>query len=275
MEIQELSKNKENKYFWSKQYQLKYYEMDFKMTLKPSALLNFLQDMATINAEDLGFGYSFTYPKNYGWFLIKYHMEFDDYPQELDEIILTTEARGISKILASRDFEIWTLGTLGTTGTSGTSGILDKKKRLGRVISNWMMIDLNDKSIVPLSKTIDFMPAFVKRDTDLKFEKIKHLEQNLETINFEKTFEIRYDDIDVNQHVNNANYIIWAFEALPYEFKAEKKLKTLDIVYKKEIKFGNNIISIAQLDEETKTSTHVLKNAQTDEELCLVNAVWT
>lgn len=259
MNSQALSTIEDSQFFWSKPYQLKYYEMDFKMILKPSALMNFLQDMATVNAEMLGFGYSFTYPKNYGWFLIKYHMEFDDYPQELDEIIIKTEARGISKILASRDFEIWTV---------------DNKKRLGRVISNWTMIDLSTKSILPLSKVVDFMPAYEKRETDLKFEKIKGIEQTPESIISEKTFEIRYDDIDVNQHVNNANYIVWAFETLPYDFKAEHKLKTLDIVYKKEIKFGNKIISVAQINEAVKTTTHVLKNAQTDEELCLVSAIW-
>lgn len=254
METKIITKIEESEYFWAKEYSLKYYEMDFKRGLKPSALMNFLQDMATINAEMLGFGYSFTYPKNYGWFLIKYHMEFDDYPQELDEIIFKTEARGISKILAHRDFEIWTA---------------DNKKRLGRVISNWMMIDLASKNILPLAKVVDFMPSYVKRETDLQFEKIPPLDKT----DIEKIFEIRFDDIDVNQHVNNANYIVWAFETLPYEFRTEKKLKTLDIVYKKEITFGHNILSQIQF-VENNTSLHVLKNATTNEDLCFVKAVW-
>jgi len=132
-----------------------------------------------------------------------------------------------------------------------------------------MMIDLNNKSILPLAK-ITSMPAFEKRENDLQFNKITPVEN----IDFEKSFEIRYDDIDVNRHVNNANYIIWAFEALPYEFKSKHKLKTLDIVYKKEITYGHNIISQLQLYKENKTSTHILKNATTNEELCLINAKW-
>lgn len=244
------------KYSWQQVYSLKYYEMDFRMVLKPSALLNFLQDMATVNAEMLGFGYSFTHPKNYGWFLIKYRMEFDDYPAELDEVIIKTEARGISKILANRDFEIWTS---------------DNKKRLGRVASQWMMIDLETKNILPLSKFVDFMPALEKRESDLSFEKICAPQ----AVNFEKTFEIRYDDIDVNQHVNNANYVVWAFETLPYEFKSKHKMKTLDIVYKKEIAFGNKVLSQVELDEENKISVHVVKNAETGDDLCLLKVLWS
>lgn len=250
------TKIKTKKYcLWEKEYQLKYYEMDFQRVLKPSALLNFLQDMATVNAEMLGFGYSFTYPKNYGWFLIKYHMEFDEYPAELNEVLIKTEPRGISKILASRDFEIWTA---------------DNNKKLGRVISNWMMIDLTTKSILPLAKVAPQMPLYLKRETDLQFEKIRPVKK----VDIEKTFEIRYDDIDVNRHVNNANYIVWAFETLPFDFREKYRLKILDIVYKKEIAFGENVISQVELQKEQKTTLHVLKNASNDEELCYVKAVW-
>lgn len=248
-------KIEDSRYYWAKQYPIKYYEMDFNQVLKPSALMNLLEDTATINAEMLNFGYSFVSARNYGWFLIKYHMEFDDYPQDLDELVIKTEARGISKIIANRDFEIWTT---------------DNKKRLGRVASNWMLIDLDTKNILPIAKIIDFMPAFKKRENDLQFNKISLPEH----FDFEKTFEIRFDDIDVNQHVNNANYIIWAFEPLPYEFRSKYKLKTLDVVYKKEISYGNNIISQTQIDEKNKTSKHVLKNSKTEEELCFIQAIW-
>lgn len=77
METKTVIKIEDSKYFWQKNYQIAYYDVDLNMVLKPSALLNFLQDAATINAEMHGFGYSFTHPKNYGWFLIKFHMIFD------------------------------------------------------------------------------------------------------------------------------------------------------------------------------------------------------
>lgn len=254
-----INKIENEKYCWEKTYPIKYYEMDFNKGLKPSALLNFLQDMATKNAEMLGFGPSFVFSNNYAWFLIKYRMEFDNYPCDLNELILKTEARGYSKIVAHRDFEILTTDN----------------KRLARVASNWMLIDLETKKPLNLSKVIDYMPTFERRETDLQFNKILPLENTPETTNYEKTFEIRFDDIDVNQHVNNANYIIWAFEALPYEFRGKYKLKTLDITYKKEIAYGHNITSQVELNEEAKTSTHILRNESTQEELCLVKAAWT
>lgn len=246
----------DSEYYWKKECHIKYYELDFNKTLKPSSLMNFLQDVATINAEMLGFGPSFVFSKNYAWFLIKYHMEFDDYPQDLDNILIKTESRGISKIIANRDFEIWNS---------------DNTKRLGRIASSWMLIDLNTKSILPLTKIAANLPLFEKRENDLSFEKISPPQQ----LDFEKIFEIRYDDIDVNQHVNNSNYIVWAFETLPYEFKTNNKLKTLDIVYKKDIAFGHKIISSTEFDPQEKNSIHVLKNETTNEDLCIIYAQWT
>lgn len=254
MQTQTATKIEESKYFSSKEYHIQYYEMDFNKVLKPSTLMNLLEDIASTNAETNGFGYSFVSARNYAWFLIKYHMEFDQYPSDITEILLKTEARGTSKIIANRDFEI-----------CSTDG-----KRLGRVVSNWVMIDLENKNILPLSKIIDFMPAFEKREGDLQFNKITPVEN----MTCEKVFEIRYDDIDVNQHVNNANYIIWAFEVIPYEFKSQHRIKTIDIVYKKEIAFGHNVISKLELNEQEKTTNHVLINQTSGEELCFLNVSW-
>lgn len=237
-----------------KTYPINYHEVDLKNVLKPSALLNFLQDMATINAEMLGFGPSFSFPKNYAWFLIKYRMEFDNYPENLTQMVIKTEARGISKLWANRDFEL-----------STTDG-----KRLGRMSSQWLLIDLATKKILPMKKVLDFIPEFVSRENELEYNKIKPLEK----VDFEKSFEIRYEDIDVNQHVNNANYIVWAFEPLPIEFKLSHKMKSLDILYKKEITYGHNVLSQIEFDEGNKTSIHVLKNAETEEDLCFLSVKW-
>ena len=64
---------------YSEQINIKYSEIDQNQALKPYSLLNYLQDIASKNAEDNGFGYSYIHPRNYAWFLIKYRMEFDEY----------------------------------------------------------------------------------------------------------------------------------------------------------------------------------------------------
>lgn len=243
--------NEKSPLFYEQEYFVRYSEMDYKKQLKPSAFLNFLQDVATNAADKVGFGYYDIVDKNLGWFLLKYHMEFNDYPKNVEDLIFKTEARGCNKLFAQRDFEVYT-----------KSGEL-----VGRILSYWTLVNLADKSIVPPSEVFpDKMKKVEKREDDMSFAKIHPLER----IDFTEEFKVRFDDIDVNQHVNNMNYIIWAFEALPKDFRSNYKLKTLEMVYKKEIQYGNVVLSEVQLDENIAKIS--VKNKTTDEDLCLIEA---
>ncbi|MBR1754280.1 hypothetical protein IJ732_05525 [bacterium] len=242
----------DNIYTLTKKYDLKWYEVDCQKILKPSALLNHLQDAATKSADKFGIGMEFLEPRNYAWFLIKYHFEFSDYPKGCEDIVIKTESRGISRLFATRDFEIWSC---------------DEKRLLGRVSSQWAMINLKDKSFVKLSE-LDKIPQIEKRDDDLPFPKVNPQEN----YDIETEFKVRYDDMDINQHVNNANYPVWAFEALPLEFRKTHKPKTIDMVYKKDIAYGNTVVSKLVLNGD-KTN-HLLMNKETEEQLCLIDIEW-
>ena len=233
---------------------VKYSEIDQNFAMKPFALLNFLQDIASKNAEDWGFGYSYIHPRNYAWFLIKYRMEFEEYPFDIQELTLKTEPRGFNKLFAFRDFELF-------------SG----EKLLGRMHSMWSIVDIKSRSIVPISSAIPDNPhmvPFQKRDDDLSFSKIT----TITAPSIEKEFEVRYNDIDVNGHANNGNYIVWAFEPLSFEFKNSLKIKTIDMIYKKEAKFGEKIISQIEF-KDSNTTIHRLQNAE-GEDLFLLECCW-
>ena len=233
---------------------IKYSEIDQNFALKPFSLLNFLQDIASKNAEHLGFGYSFMQPKSLAWFLIKYRMEFFDYPMDVQTLKLVTEPRGYNKLFAYRDFEL-------------------KKddKTLARISSVWSVIDTVSHSIVQPATVFDGhlqMRPYIKRDDDLSFCKIGAVVD----VSLQKEFEVRYNDLDVNGHANNGNYIVWAFEPLSFEFKNSHKLKTLDMIYKKEARYGEKLISQIEILSETRTR-HRLLNLN-EEDLCLLECDW-
>ena len=234
---------------------LKYSEIDQNLAMKPFALLNFLQDIASKNAEDWGFGYSYIHPRNYAWFLIKYHMEFEEYPFDIQDLVLKTEPRGYNKLFAYRDFELY-----------------NQEKLLGRMHSMWSIVDIDSRSIVPVVTAIPdnpYMKQFEKREDDLAFAKIS----TISNPTFVKEFEVRYNDLDVNGHANNGNYIVWAFEPLSFEFKNSHRIKTLDMIYKKEAKFGEKLLSQIEFKDEN-TTVHRLQNLE-GEDLFLLECKWS
>lgn len=235
-----------------KRYDIKYYEMNTNLKLRESMFLLFLQDAASENAEINGFGYSWCVKNNYGWFLLKYRIELSEYPSDLDYIEIETESRGAAKLFAYRDFTIYS-----------PSGSI-----IGRVASCWGLIDMATKTmIIPQKASPEFQP-FNKTENDLSYNKINVPEQ----CDYEKTFEVRFDDVDVNHHANNSNYIAWALETLPHEFRNKHSLKNADILLKKDISMGETVISQASVNNTQ--SIHVVKNKSTGEDLGLLCIDW-
>lgn len=233
---------------------VKYSEMDQNFALKPYSLLNFLQDIASKSAEELGFGYSFISKRNLAWFLIKYRMEFVDYPVNIMDLTLKTTPRGFNRLFAYRDFELF-----------------NNEKLIGKVFSVWSIVDIESRTPMLVSNVFaenGLMKPYEKSEDDLSFVKIKPISNP----QFKKEFQVRYNDLDVNQHANNGNYIVWAFEPLEFEFKANRKIKTLDVVFKKESKFGDKIISEVEFLDD-KTTVHRLRNSN-DEDLCFFQVEW-
>jgi len=233
---------------------IRYSDLDLYKRLKPFSLLNFFQDIASDSAESLGFGYSNIYPKNLMWVLIKYRIEFNEYPTDINNLTLKTEPRGRNKIFAYRNFEL-----------------SDGNKVLARASSIWSLVNIETIKPVLIEDVINNhnLLKYEKRENDLNFTKIPQLTNT----DYEKEFEVRFNDIDVNLHANNGNYIIWALEPLPIDFQKEHKLKNIDMMFKKEIKCGEKIISKVQRMEENLT-IHSVQNMETGDDLCILRCEW-
>ena len=234
---------------------IRYSDTECNGHLKPFSLLNFFQDMAAESAERLGFGYSAIYPQHLLWVLLKYRIEFVKYPVNVHQLTIQTQPRGYNRMFAYRNFEVYADGEL-----------------CGRASSVWALVHADTMDIAHVGEVLkdnENMIKFIPGETDLKFAKIPLLTQ----ADYEETFKVRYNDIDINMHANNGNYIVWALEPLPYEWKHEKELKNIDIVFKKEIKCGETLTcKVQKLDEHN--TVHALVNAQTQEDLCLIKCEW-
>ena len=233
---------------------IRYSDLDFDKCLKPFSLLNFFQDIASDNAEQLGFGYSYIYPRDYMWVLLKYRIEFEEYPKDIQDLILRTEPRGYQKIFAFRNFEL-----------------LSQNKVLAKASSMWSLVNIKTKSLASIEKIIpaDIFPKFESNEKDLSFGKIPTLNK----IDYRKDFEVRYNDIDVNRHANNGNYIVWALEPIDLEFRMNHTLKNIDMFFKKEVKYGEKLTSEVEILNEN-TTLHRLHHTKTGEDLCLVKCEW-
>ena len=152
---------------------------------------------------------------------------------------------------AYRDFEVFDNST---------------SQRILKASSCWFIVDIENKSVINIQKEFPQFPLYEDRDDDLILQKLKPIDR----IDWEKQFHVRYDDLDINNHVNNTVYITWALEALDFEFRKSHNLKALDIYFKHEVSYGDDIVSQVKYNPEDNTTEHIIKSVSTGEELCLL-----
>lgn len=234
---------------YRKTYEIQFHETDCKNRLKEAVLLNFFQDIAAVDAEIMGIGYSQIQNKNIGWFLTKYHIKIFDTIKNCGKITLESQSNGIMRITFIRDFDIFDADN----------------KKIGEATSSWAVADLETGKIVMPAEVFSGFPNVNRDELRSTFPKIPALKK----VDFQKEFVAEYNNLDVNCHVNNAVYLTWADEILPFDMLVSTRISELEIQYKKQVKYGEKVIVSADFDEETMTLVEEIK-LESGETACLI-----
>ncbi len=187
------------------------------------SVCNWLQEAASIHAEQLGFSKTDfdAAGENISWVLTRLVVKMDAFPKWEDEVQVVTFPRGGRKIVAWRDFEIF--------ASDGS--------RLGAASSEWMIIDLATRKIVAV-------PEHVFSCLDPSVEPVLGADPFTPRLKFPEgegvgeplRFRAQRSHIDLNGHVNNVHYIEWMLESL------ERPCRLLEVVFRSETMAGDEIL---------------------------------
>lgn len=200
------------------------------------AILNLLQEAASLNAEELGFSKSnfALRGENISWVLTRIRLQMSRYPKWEESVRVSTWPRGGRRIVAWRDFEI-----------HGADGA-----RLGLATSEWMLIDLATRRIVPvpadiLSLVPQDRPAVLGPDpfTKLRWTESGEGGRDKDAARRPLRFRAKRSDIDLNGHVNNVHYAEWCLEAAPAP--AALAPREIEMAFKSETFAGDEVLSAA------------------------------
>ena len=237
---------------FQKKYRVRSAECDRFNQMRLRSLFNLFQDVADLNAEELGFGYSFCLQNQLTWMGSAYHLKINRLPKRDENFVLFTWPAGLSSLSAIRDFELKT--------ETGETLVLAS--------SSWILIDLERKRPVAVPKYVTHLNVVGERVFETNFEKIV-----LPDVFEYRTQEtVREDDIDINLHVNNAVYPSWLLDSLSLEFLSSHQLKELKVQFKQgaEKKSGVEILTKIQ---GTDLYT-VIKEPETKKEYARIISCW-
>jgi medium-chain acyl-[acyl-carrier-protein] hydrolase len=243
-------------YVFQKEYSVHSYETDARGLAKASALLNYLQDSAGEHAGRLGVGVLDLFKRNMTWVLSRYHVLVHRYPALGARLEVTTWPSGMAGRFATRDFEVSDGGGPVLTATS-----------------SWMVISLDKKQPVKVEDVVGPGYAIDRRALDDPFASLPVLSAR----DSEFRFRVETAHLDWNRHVNNAVFVQWALEAVPLGVLRSRALMELEVSYRAEALYGDEVLSAAQsvpVEGAGLVFLHQIFNAATGTELARLRTRW-
>ncbi len=229
----------------SKEYEIHYYEVDFRKQMKITSLIDFLGDIATDQSEKLGIGMDYLFSKGLGWVLYKWDIKVYSYPHYGEKIVIKTIPYGFRRFYAYRIFEIYN----------------QSRQLIAEAKSIWFLVNIEKKKPVRIETNMYEAYGIAEdcKDT-LQIEDIS----KPENIQEEKIFNVRYSDIDTNKHVNNSKYVSWAIEVVPLDLVLNYSLKGIKVTYQKETKYGEAVSSKVQINniEDRVVCNHSIEDRE-------------
>jgi len=240
-----------------KEYSVHSYETDTRGLVKATALLNYLQDSAGEHAGRLGLGVLDLLKRDMTWVLSRYHVLIHRFPPLGARIVVTTWPSGKRGHFATRDFEV---------ADGGGQPVLS-------ATSSWMVLDLAQKKTVEVLSVVGPEYAIDRRALQDAFASLPALAAT----DAEARFRVETVHLDWNRHVNNAVYIEWALEAVPRDVLLALRPADIEVSYKAEAVYGDEVVSAVQRIDEGGSGPvflHRISHADTGTELARLRTRW-
>lgn len=237
---------------YAKQYEIKSYECDKNGVLRLRTLFNLFQDMADEHADKMGLGYHFCIQKQIGWIGAGYHVQINRLPKWEEAVTLYTWPSKATPVMGIRDFQM-----IDSTG-----------QVLVNASSQWVLVDLNRMRPVAIAKYIEGYEIIEERALDTTFSAIDAITDAGSSC----LISVRHDDIDINNHVNNAVYPTLCLDGISEEFLNSHALSEVQVSFKKPAVFGDKITLKSQITDSQ--TVHQLFNETGEVEFARVRLSW-
>ena len=196
-------------------YRLRWLDFDRYGRIQPTALLDLLQDVATIQAEDMGIGHDAMEARGVFWAVVRLKYEIAREPQHYQIVSVRTWPHTLTSFSFLRDYLVRD----------------ENGETLAKATSEWVLMDIEKRKFVKVKDiyegSYDFDEARAFPDRLRKIADFKEGNRPLYTV------VPAFCDIDVNGHVNNARYPSYVMNALAPD--QDMRIKSLQFDYRHEV----------------------------------------
>ena len=206
---------------------VRYSECGEDGTLKLASLLNYFQDSSSAHSESLGVGMDYLKEKRCVWVLNSWQVVIERLPKVHEAIEVTTWPTGFKGVFGPRNFCMKT----------------QDGEMLAYANTLWVYMDLGKQR--PTKPDEEQMAAY-GTEPPLEMEYAPRKIKLPDDAVMVDTISVRKYHIDTNSHVNNAQYVQMALEAVPDAFQ----IREVRVEYKKSAVYGDTIVVKKAVEQE-------------------------
>ncbi|MDE5867812.1 MAG: hypothetical protein K2H02_02600 [Anaeroplasmataceae bacterium] len=200
------------------EYDIQARDVDCNDVIKPLAILDIFQDIASTHATELGIGYEVIKKRNFAWIVMYQQFEIKKVPGFAEHIKISSWPKPKGRLEFGRELLIQ--NSQGETLVQG--------------ISTWVVLDMQSLNLVRASEIE--LNGIYEEYTNYPDKPKRKLNLSKELITDSFNYQVTYDDLDHNGHMNNAKYINIIFNHYPL-YGTKKYIYKAEIAYIKEAKY--------------------------------------
>jgi acyl-ACP thioesterase len=236
---------------YDKIFDIRSYEVDLTGNVRPTALLNYMQEAAGDHARRLGIAVRDLLPRGLTWVLSRTHLKLLGTAVSREEVHVRTWPSTREGRFTCREFEL----------------TVAADRPLALATCSFAVLDLATRRPVVIDKRLLSYPLVPRRVIADDFATLPRLAE-AET---ELTFRVGRADLDINRHANNVAYAAWALETMPASV-ADK----CHLAYRAEVLYGETIRARSRElpGSEDRMFLHQLVRAEDGVELTRLVTRW-
>ena len=205
-----------------KEFDVNLYDAGPDGKAKLRSIFNFMQTAADSHSMSLGTSVNTMSEMNLTWVYSRFYVEIEKFPDIYDRVFCETWRSVVTGGMVNREFLLSASdGTLLLRATSSLA-LIDRVRRKPVEIPGFILNQLEPQR----GRALDFAPFNVE-----KSDVFDYVYRN----------DVRFEDMDVNGHMNNASYAQMFFESSFISMSKMLTLKKMDILFKGEIVYGDVI----------------------------------
>ena len=244
---------------WTDEYEVHSYESGAGGAAPLPVICRFFQESAWHHARSVKQWYDDLLELGCFWVLSRLTLRMERYPLWGEKITVKTWGSGIDRLFALRDFIVHD----------------GKNEIIGSARSAWLVVKEKTRKPQRLETLFAGSPVLA----DLRaFEELPEKLPAPENPTKGESFTVRYSDLDIQNHVNNSQYIEWCLDCFPPALQVSHKPRRFSINFLAECAYGDAVSPLTELAPEGSRGDPAylvsMRKEPDGKEICRARIVW-